>query len=70
MSIMICKECSAPIDTDFHEMYDDMCENCADDLDEEINYCPKDKTKCILNTQHWVTKPDKCYGCLKINKNL
>jgi len=36
MSIQICKECSAPIDTDFHEMYDDLCENCANEKENKI----------------------------------
>ena len=45
MSIMICKECSAPIDTDFHEMYDDLCENCADEQESLEAFKELDKVK-------------------------
>jgi hypothetical protein len=34
----------------------------------EINLCPKNKAKCILNTKEWINspfKPKKCYDCYK-----
>ena len=37
MSIIICKNCNAQIDTDYEELIDDVCHLCCMELTEEDN---------------------------------
>lgn len=34
MSIMICEQCNKRVDTDYHEMVGDLCEDCSDYAEE------------------------------------